>query len=133
MSADKLNEINKRAMKLNEECFSVLNEISEFKPQFYHLLDTRKFSDFESKLRGLREKLSKFDKDIAPHTNIPGDHNSIVMGAGKLSVCFNARNVVLTTLTEAQRLLSSHEGSAQFKATTIIALIAVLISLWSVW
>ncbi|EQA7837588.1 hypothetical protein ACX843_003569, partial [Vibrio cholerae] len=129
---ESVNEINKRAMELNEECFSVLSEISEFKPQFYHLFNTQKFSDFELKLRGLREKLSELDKDIAPHTNVPGDYNSIQMGAGKLSVCFNARNVALTTLTEAQRLLSSHEGSAQFKATTIIALIAVLISLVSV-
>ncbi|EJY5653258.1 hypothetical protein OGN88_003479 [Vibrio cholerae] len=61
-----MNEINKRAMELNEECFSVLSEISEFKPQFYHLFNTKKFSDFELKLRGLREKLSKLDKDIAP-------------------------------------------------------------------
>lgn len=48
------------------------------------------------------------------------------------TVAFNTRNIALTTLGEAQRLLSSHEGSAQFKATTIIALIAVLISVVSV-
>ncbi|MBF4270317.1 hypothetical protein EAY71_25995 [Vibrio anguillarum] len=127
-----MNEINKKAMELNEECFSVLNEISDFKPQFYHLVASQNLSEFESKLRGLREKLSELDKNIAPHTNVPGDYNSIQMGAGKLSVCFNARNVALTTLTEAQRLLSSHEGSAQFKATTMIALIAVIISMISV-
>ncbi|EIE5874804.1 hypothetical protein LDV99_001631 [Vibrio parahaemolyticus] len=127
-----MNEINKTAMELNEECFSVLNEISDFKPQFYHILARRKLREFESQLRGLREKLSDLDKDIAPHTNVPGDYNSIQMAAGKLSVCFNARNVALTTLTEAQRLLSSHEGNAQFKATTMIALIAVIISMISV-
>ncbi|MCR9722986.1 hypothetical protein NB567_21545, partial [Vibrio parahaemolyticus] len=128
----KMNKINKKAMELNKECFSVLNDISEFKPQFYHIFCSKKFHGFEVKLGKLRKQLSELDSEIEPHTNMPDDYNSIQKRSGKLSVAFNTRNIALTTLGEAQRLLSSHEGSAQFKATTIIALIAVFISVVSV-
>ncbi len=127
-----MNNLNKKAMKLNEECFAALNDISEFKPQAYHVFLSKNIQGYELRLRTLRKQLSELDKEIEPHTKMPGDYNSIQMCSGKLSVCFNARNIALTTLTEAQRLLSSHEGSVQFKATTIIALIAVLISMVSV-
>ncbi|RBO81862.1 hypothetical protein [Marinomonas aquiplantarum] len=127
-----MNEFNDELMGLNEQVMAILKELSQFKPRFYHAFVKGKLGEFAISLVGFREQLNDIDQRIRPHTRIPGDYNSIQMVSGKLSVTFSIRNVVLTTLDEAQKMLSSHEAQAGFKLSTNIALLAIIISVLGV-
>lgn len=123
-----MNEFNDELMRLNEQVVAILKELSQFKPSFYHVFAKGKLGEYTIKLIELREQLSEVDQRIRPHTRVPGDYNSVQMVSGKLSVTFSIRNVVLTTLDEAQKMLNSHEAQASFKLSTNIALVAIVVS-----
>jgi hypothetical protein len=125
-----MNELNDELMGLNEDVSVVLKGLSQFKPRFYHVFSKGKLWEYTTKLIEFREKLNNLDQRIRPHTEIPSDINSIQMVSGKLSVTFSIRNVVLTTLDEAQKMLSSHEAQAGFKLSTNIALFAIVVSVF---
>lgn len=127
-----MNELNEELMGLNEEIVAILKELSQFKPSFYHAFAKGRLGDYTAALVELREQLSEVDQRLRPHTRIPGDYNSIQMVSGKLSVTFSIRNVVLTTLDEAQKMLNSHESQAGFKLSTNIALLAIVVSVLGV-
>jgi hypothetical protein len=48
------------------------------------------------------------------------------MVSGKLSVTFSIRNLTLTSLDEAQKMLSSYEGQAGLKLSTTLSLMLLL-------
>ena len=123
-----MNEFNDELMELNEQVVSILKELSQFKPRFYHAFAKGKLGEYTVRLVEFRERLNAVDQRIRPHTKIPGDYNSIQMVSGKLSVTFSIRNVALTTLGEAQKMLSSHEALAGFKLSTNIAFLAISVS-----
>ena len=123
-----MNDFNDELMGLNEQLVAILKELSQFKPRFYHAFAKGKLGEYTAKLVEYREQLNEVDQRLRPHTRVPGDYNSIQMVSGKLSVTFSIRNVVLTTLDEAQKMLNSHEAQAGFKLSTNIALIAVVVS-----
>ena len=123
-----MNEINQNLLELNSRIVATLNELSVFTPRFYHVFKNGKFKGFNSKLSSYRKELIEIDQSLEPHTRIPGDINSVRMVSGKLSVTFSVRNLTLTSLDEAQKMLSSYEGQAGFKLSTTLSLIAIVIS-----
>lgn len=123
-----MNDFNNELMELNEQVIEILRELSQFKPRSYHVFAKGKLGKYTAKLVDFRERLNDLDQRIRPYTKIPGDYNSIQMVSGKLSVTFSIRNVVLTTLDEAQKMLNSHEAQAGFMLSTNIALFAVAVS-----
>jgi hypothetical protein len=123
-----MNEITVDILTLNKEIVETLNSISQFKPRSYHAFFKNRITTFENTLNSYRSSLASLDERITPHAKIPGDFNSIQMCAGKLSIVFATRNIALTSLDEAQKLLSGHDSQAAFKLSTLISLIAIIIS-----
>lgn len=123
-----MNELNEELMEMNEEITSELSELAQFTPRYYHSITKGQLKGFSTSLVGFRERLNDIDQRIRPHTRVPRDINSIQMVSGKLSVTFAIRNVALTTLDEAQKLLNSHESQAGFKLSINLALIAIVVS-----
>jgi hypothetical protein len=125
-----MNEITADLLALNKKIVETLTAISQFKPRFYHAIATYKTElyEFETILSSYRSSLAALDDRISSHIRIPGDYNSIQMHAGKLSIVFSTRNIALTTLDEAQKLLSAHNSQASFKLSTLVSLAAIVIS-----
>lgn len=123
-----MNTITADILKLNKKIVETLTEISQFKPHFYHAIYKTELYEFETVLNSYRSSLAELDDQISLHIKIPDDYNSIQMHAGKLSIVFSTRNIALTTLDEAQKLLSAHDSQAGFKLSTLVSLAAIVIS-----
>jgi hypothetical protein len=123
-----VNEIKDELMSLNGKIITVLSELAEFTPRFYHAVKNDKLKGYASKLTTFRLELNELDKRLEPHTRIPGDINSVTMTSGKLTIVFSVRNLTLTSLDEAQKILSSYEALAGFKLSTSLSLLAIVIS-----
>ncbi|GLX80227.1 hypothetical protein tinsulaeT_35670 [Thalassotalea insulae] len=123
-----MNEINRKLLELNNKIVETLNELAEFTPRFYHVFKNGKLKGYSSQLTNFRKALTEIDHSLEPHTKIPGDITSVKMVSGQLSVTFSIRNLTLTSLDEAQKMLSSYEGQAGFKLSTTLSLIAIVIS-----
>lgn len=123
-----MNEITADILILNKKIVETLTAISQFKPRFYHAIYKTKLYEFETVLSTYRSSLAALDDRISSNIKIPGDYNSIQMVAGKLSIVFSTRNIALTALDEAQKLLSAHDSQAGFKLSTLMSLAAIVVS-----
>jgi len=126
-----MNDLNQRLLELNDKIVNVFTDISNVKPRAWHILFDSKYRKIENSLFSFRKELHEIDRDIEPQTIIPNDYNSIQMVTGKLSILFSTRNMVLTSLSEAQKILTNNQSQVTFKFTTIISLVAIAVSIIS--
>lgn len=127
-----MNQFNEDLMQLNEDIVQTLGKLAKFKPRFYHSFAKGKSSEFNASLIGYRERLNVIDKNLRRHaTSIPDDAGSVKTGSAKLSITFSIRNLTLASLGEAQKLLNDHEAQAGFKLSTNLALLAIVISIFT--
>ena len=124
-----MNNLNQKLLELNEEIVNAFSTISSIKPHSWHIFLNSKYSELDNLLLSFRKKLDDIDREIEPHTIIPNDYNSVQMASGKLSILFATRNMALTSLSEAQKLLTNNQTQVSFKFTTIISLLAIVISI----
>lgn len=126
-----MNDINQKILELNEEIVNSFTTISNIKPRSWHMFNNAQYKTLENLLLSYRVKLHEIDKEIEPHTIIPGDYNSIQMVSGKLSIVFATRNMAFTSLGEAQKLLTNAQSQVSFKFTTSVSLLAIVVSVIS--
>lgn len=126
-----MNDLNQKLLELNEEIVDSFTTISNIKPRSWHMFFNSQYKTLESLLLSFRKKLDEIDREIEPHTIIPGDYNSIQMVSGKLSIVFATRNMAFTSLGEAQKLLTNAQSQVSFRFTTLVSLLAIVISVVS--
>lgn len=127
-----MNDTHQKLQELNEEIVKTFSTISSIKPQPWHLFFSKQYNNLEDQLLSYRILLDEIDHEIEPHAIIPNDFNSIQMVSGKLSIIYATRNMTLTSLAEAQKLLTNSQSQASFKFTTIVSLAAIVISIFGV-
>jgi len=123
-----MNDLNQKLLELNEEIVNAFTTISNVKPHSWHIFFRSQYISLEKLLLSFRKKLDDIDREIEPHTIILNDYNSAQIMTGKLSILFATRNMALTSLAEAQKLLANTQTQVSLKFTTIISLLAIVIS-----
>ncbi len=126
-----MNDLNQKLLELNEDIVNSFTTISNIKPHSWHMFLDSEYKTLEKLLLTFRIKLDEIDREIEPHTIIPGDYNSIQMVSGKLSIVFATRNMAFTSLGEAQKLLTNAQSQVSFKFTTLVSLLAIVVSVVS--
>mgnify|MGYP001824231893 CR=1 FL=1 len=124
-----MNDLNQKLLELNEEIVNTFSSISDIKPRAWHVFLNSDHQKLEDILLSYRRRIDEIDREIEPHTIIPQDFNGIQMASGKLTMLFSTRNMALTSLGEAQKILSNSQSLASFEFTTTISLLAIVISI----
>lgn len=128
-----MNDLNQKLLELNEEIVNTFSVISNIKPHSWHMFFNSQYKLLENSLFSFRKRLNEIDREIEPHTIIPNQINDLNMASGKLSILFATRGMTLTSLSEAQKLLTNSQTQVSFKFTTLISLLAIVLSVYSVY
>lgn len=123
-----MNDLNQKLLEINEKIVKTFTEISSIKPHAWHVFFGKQYKTHEETLLSYRKEFNEIDREIEPHTIIPGDYNGIQMASGKLSMLFSTRNMALISLGEAQNQLFTTQSQASFKFTTSVSLLAIIIA-----
>lgn len=123
-----MNDVHQKLQELNEEIVQTFSTISGISPKPWHVFIGKQFNNLENQLLLYRLRLDELDHEIEPHAIIPNDYNGIQMVSGKLSILYATRNMALTSLGEAQKLLTNAQSQASFKFTVLVSLLAIVIS-----
>ena len=127
-----MDELAKKMMSLNGNIVETLSELSAFKPKFFHALFRGEITKYSETLSKYRTQLVELESALQSQTRVPSNYNEVQIVSGQMSIVFSVRNMTLTSLDEAQKMLSSHESISGFKLSTFLALFAILVSLLSI-
>jgi len=89
----------------------------------------------KSKLKRHKEKLGDFyawlrecDEAYSKNISVSGSINDLLMKQAKLGIAEKARGVFISSLNSYEKELSNIEGNINFKLTTSMAVLAIVVS-----
>lgn len=72
--------------------------------------------------------LREYDEAYSENISISGSINEVLMKQGKLGIAEKAREIFISSLNSYEKELSNIEGNINFKLTTSIAVLAIIVS-----
>jgi len=95
---------------------------------FIEMFTQSKLKGYKNRLREFYEWLRESDEAYAQNMRIPISINEILMVNGQLGIVQNARDLFVSSLNSYEKEVSNIEGNINFRLTTFIAILAIIIS-----
>lgn len=87
-----------------------------------------KMNGYKAKLGGYYDWLREYDEAYAETLSIHGTINDLQVKQAKAAIAAHARNLFVSSIGNYEKELSNIESSLNFRLTTSIAIIALLVS-----
>ena len=125
-----LEEVKKNYLDKSQEIYKSTKELAKDSYGMREILTNKKQRKAKEKLEIYYSWLNDIDSEYSKQFEIMGSVAEMQMRNGHLSVAERARNIFISSLSGYENAIANIEASTNFKITTILAMFAILVSIF---
>ena len=116
--------------KVSEEAFSRNQQLATEKIGLINLILSKNIKEYKHAISAQYDKLKLLDNDYYNHFTTQGTINDLKLLNNQLDMVARSRDIAITSLVNFEKSIVAHDNNLNFKLTTIIAITALLFSIF---
>ena len=116
--------------KVSEEAFSRNQQLATEKTGLINLIISKNIKEYKHAISAQYDKLKLLDNDYYNYFTTQGTINDLKLLNNQLDMVARSRDIAITSLVNFEKSIVAHDNNLNFKLTTIIAITALLFSIF---